>query len=178
MKASSVSAYLELARWQNCLIAAAGVVVGAIWAGGRHPQLVAWVAGSAILFTCAANAWNDVDDIEIDRIAHPDRPIPAGKLTRVQAASFALKCVILAQVPTIFVSLWLLAISVVVGQLLLFYGGEFKRSGFPGNLIVAALASLPFLYGAGAVDNPDRGSRARRHCGAHALRPRDREGCR
>jgi geranylgeranylglycerol-phosphate geranylgeranyltransferase len=157
MKASSVSAYLELARWQNCLIAAAGVVVGAWWAGGANSGHVALMAVTAILFGAAANAWNDYDDAEIDAVAHPSRPIPSGRLTRREAVTFAVRSVFLAQLLPAFVSLWLFVVSMVVGNTIMYYGFAFKRTGLPGNLTVAILASLPFLYGAWAAGNPRAG---------------------
>ena len=30
----------------------------------------------------AALIWNDITDVDIDKVAHPDRPIPSGKISR------------------------------------------------------------------------------------------------
>src|SRR6516162_4426254 len=82
-RVSSVKAYLELARWKNALMAAFGVAVGA------SPRLfmiepVAMVAAicSAIALTVTANATNDVADADLDRVAHPARPIPSGRISK------------------------------------------------------------------------------------------------
>jgi len=78
----TVVAVLSLVRWENALLAVAGVVLGAWWATGspNEPETMV-MAGVAILLTAFANADNDVRDFEIDRIAHPTRPLPSGALS-------------------------------------------------------------------------------------------------
>ena len=80
---------LSLARWRNALIAAGGVLVGAWWARGEMGVAVLWCMLAAIGVTAAANAWNDIADVEIDRVVHPTRPLVRGALTRRQAGWFA-----------------------------------------------------------------------------------------
>src|SRR5476649_1331353 len=68
----AVSAALRLGRWANALTAAAGVVVGAWWAGWggvENAQPIALAALAAIALTAAANSWNDIADVDIDRLA-------------------------------------------------------------------------------------------------------------
>src|SRR5215213_9579441 len=79
---SSVVAVLSLIRWENALLSVAGVVLGAWWATGRpgEPETIV-MAGVAVLLTAFANADNDVRDYEIDKIAHPTRPLPSGRLS-------------------------------------------------------------------------------------------------
>ena len=63
MKASSVSAYLELARWQNCLIAAAGVVVGAYFFAFPLSAYSSWAGTtSGALFHVVAACVRDRSD--------------------------------------------------------------------------------------------------------------------
>jgi heme O synthase-like polyprenyltransferase len=38
----------------------------------------------------AALIWNDITDSEIDGIAHPDRPIPSGKISKKRFFAIAL----------------------------------------------------------------------------------------
>ena len=79
---NKLASVLALIRWENALLSVAGVVLGAWWATGRpnQPETIV-MAGVAILLTAFANADNDVRDFEIDRIAHPARPLPAGTLS-------------------------------------------------------------------------------------------------
>ena len=154
----SPSALLALARWPNVLAAAAGVVVGAWWAHGRIDGTVMWAALAATAITIAANAWNDVADCEIDRVAHPDRPLPLGAVTPRKATRLAWLAA-LAAVPLAWAALpWLALLTVGVLVLARLYSPHLKRLGLLGNVVVAVVASLPFLYGAWAVGHPGRGA--------------------
>jgi geranylgeranylglycerol-phosphate geranylgeranyltransferase len=86
----ALSAALRLVRWVNALTAAAGVLVGAWWAGWGSASAIALAALAAIALTATANAWNDLADIEIDRVAHPERPLPSGALTPAAAEQIAM----------------------------------------------------------------------------------------
>jgi geranylgeranylglycerol-phosphate geranylgeranyltransferase len=149
-------AMLALVRWPNALIAAGGVVAGALWAAGLHAPVrpVALAAGAAAALTALANAFNDYTDRDIDRVAHPDRPLPRGTLMPSTALALAgtgaLSGVVLSGL--VRPALGLLSVAVVV--LMIAYSARIKRHGLPGNLLVAVLASLPFLYGAWAVGRP------------------------
>lgn len=144
----SIRAVLELVRWRNALIAALGVLLGAWWADGapltRGPLLA---AAAAIALAAFANAFNDCHDVEIDRVAHPDRPLPSGRLRRSTALAVALGGAIIGVACATLVSAALGALTILVVLVMREYSVRLKRQGF-GNLIVAVLASLPFLYGA------------------------------
>ena len=80
-----LAALAEIARWPNALIAAAGVLVGAWWARPVLPGAAPlWAALAAVALTVYANAFNDRYDIEIDRVAHPERPLPRGAVNERQ----------------------------------------------------------------------------------------------
>jgi len=153
----SADTVLALVRWQNALIAAAGVLLGAWWAGWGAWARVLAAACAAIAFTASANAWNDIADQDIDRIAHPTRPLPSGALS-VRAAN-----VIAWSAAAIGLALATIARPVLgllsVGVLTVMWGYSpwLKRHGLAGNVVVAILASLPFLYGAWAVGHPNAG---------------------
>ncbi|MDB4905806.1 MAG: UbiA prenyltransferase [Gemmatimonadetes bacterium] len=145
-------AFLSLARWQNALIAAAGVLVGAWWSARALPSAAWWAALGAIPLTAFANATNDVADTEIDRVAHPGRPLPSGAITRAAAVRFATAAAILAIGFELAASPLLGALSIVVLALMLAYAARLSRVGGIGaNLLVALLASLPFFFGAASA---------------------------
>src|SRR5688572_18684029 len=82
----SPSAFLVLVRWQNVLLSVAGVLLGAWWARGVVTgSEVLLTALAAAALTAVANAANDLHDRELDRVAHPARPLPAGALSPVHA---------------------------------------------------------------------------------------------
>ena len=153
-----VRAYFQLARWPNALLAAAGVIVGAwlaLWTGG-HLSLTHLLAaaGAAVALTITANAWNDAADEAIDRVAHPERPIPSGLITVRAARNLALAAAIAGVALATAAAPGLGAVSVAVAALMIMYSPWLKRTGLAGNLTVALLASLPFLYGAWAAGEP------------------------
>jgi geranylgeranylglycerol-phosphate geranylgeranyltransferase len=113
---------------------------------------------AAFALTAVANATNDMADVGIDRIAHPERPLPSGAITVAGAKRFAIACSVIALALTSLVAWWLGALTIVVVAIMWVYSARLKRHGVPGNLAVALLASLPFLYGAAAVDEVAKGA--------------------
>ena len=147
-----LGAWLRLARWPNALIAAAGVIAGAWWAHGDLSRGAVWLAVlSATGLTVVANAANDLADVEIDRVAHPDRPLPRGELSMEQAERLAQAAVFVGAIAALLVDYVLGALALVVAMVMVVYSWRIKRQGLPGNVVVAVLASLPFLWGAWAA---------------------------
>ena len=142
-------AELQLLRPLNCFFTAASVLIGAV-AGGAVPfPPPVWLAVlAAALVTGAGNAWNDLRDLEIDRINRPRRPLPAGRLTPRRAALVAAAsaaaglglAIGAGPVPG------LIAAGTLAGLWL--YSVRLKSTVFWGNLLVAALAALAFPFGA------------------------------
>ena len=151
-------AVLALVRWENILLAVGGVVLGAWWATGRpHEPETIVMAGVAVLLTAFANADNDVRDFEIDRVAHPSRPLPSGRLSvraaRVIVGLCASAALILAAL--LGGAQTLAAVGVIAAMTL--YNRGVKAHGVPGNLLVAVVASLPFLFGAWSAGSASAG---------------------
>jgi geranylgeranylglycerol-phosphate geranylgeranyltransferase len=155
---SSPDEWLTLLRWRNALLAGAGVLAGAWWGGGRVTLGVALVTAAAFALTAVANAANDIADIEIDRVAHPERPLASGAIPADAAMRFAIACSAIAMVLTAVVAWWLAALTAAVLAIMWAYSRRLKPQGVPGNLAVALLGSLPFFYGAAAVDEPGKGA--------------------
>jgi geranylgeranylglycerol-phosphate geranylgeranyltransferase len=142
-------AVLALVRWENALLAVAGVILGAWWVTGRpnQPETIV-MAAVAVLLTAFANADNDVLDVDIDRVAHPERPLPSGALSvrvaRVIVGIAASAALVLAALLGAGQTL----ASVLVIAVMTLYNRGLKAHGIPGNIIVAVVASLPFVFGA------------------------------
>ena len=154
----AVSAALRLVRWANALIAASGVLIGAWWAGWGDPRAIALAALAALGLTAAANAWNDIADVDIDRIAHPERPLVTGVLSLADADRIAIFGATGAVVCALNVSVLLGVCTVGVLLTMRLYSPWVKRTGLVGNLVVSVLASLPFLYGSYAAGHWARGA--------------------
>jgi geranylgeranylglycerol-phosphate geranylgeranyltransferase len=148
-------AILRLIRWPNALIAGAGVLVGAWWAGGDPFAAAPLLATAcAVALAAVANAANDAVDRDIDRIAHPARPLPSGDLSVATAWRVVVAAAVAALLLAAAVGGPVLLATPIVLSVMLAYTPWLKPLGVPGNLAVAALASLPFLYGGWSVDRP------------------------
>jgi geranylgeranylglycerol-phosphate geranylgeranyltransferase len=156
-RVSSPDEWLALVRWRNAALAAAGVCAGAWWSGGAITGRVGLAALAAIALTAVANTTNDLADIEIDRVAHPERPLPSGAISPRAAMRVAIACSVAALALTVLVDLWLGMLTLSVVAIMWGYSARLKRHGIPGNVAVALLGSLPFLYGGWAVDERAKG---------------------
>ncbi|MDA1195557.1 MAG: UbiA family prenyltransferase [Planctomycetota bacterium] len=112
---------LRLARPFTLLAPAVGVIGGTFAASAAvHVPVSAATLTlavlAALLATAASNAWNQVFDVEIDRVNKPTRPVPAGQATPAAAMRFGHACAFGALVAAAFVGLWFLA-CVAIGTL-------------------------------------------------------------
>jgi geranylgeranylglycerol-phosphate geranylgeranyltransferase len=139
--ADRAAALVELARPGNVLMAGVGALVGAIVAAGPGSWPATGAAALATgLVTGGGNALNDVTDRALDRRAHPQRPIPSGRLSTRAASLAAGVAFLLASGIAAWVSLELLGLVVAAEALLIAYEGLAKDRVLVGNLVMAALA--------------------------------------
>jgi geranylgeranylglycerol-phosphate geranylgeranyltransferase len=150
--ADRAAALVELARPGNVLMAGVGALVGAIVAAGPGSWPATGAAALATgLVTGGGNALNDVTDRALDRRAHPQRPIPSGRLSTRAASLAAGVAFLLASGIAAWVSLELLGLVVAAEAVLIAYEGLAKDRVLVGNMVVAALVGATFLAGAVAV---------------------------
>jgi len=122
-------------------------------------------------FMGAWNAFNDIQDHEIDMHNHPERPIPSGSLTLIQAkavgrAAFLLSIIALLSAMTVaalyseHLIQWLPSIGIWFLAFLLMFHYEMvipasfmlKHKGLPGNLAISLLVGIVIVFGAAAVN--------------------------
>jgi geranylgeranylglycerol-phosphate geranylgeranyltransferase len=109
------------------------------------------------LFTSASNAINDYFDRDIDRVNHPERPIPSGKINAKTALAFssALFAVsmALAVVLSFFsgVQAFLIVFAALVVQLA--YDLKVKKAKAVGNIFIGLQTVLAFVFGGLIVGN-------------------------
>ena len=150
MKARSI---LDLVRPVNCTMIGFAVIIGAFVS--KPPAVSAAQAVLGFLtgfFVCAYSmVVNDVYDIEVDRVNRPERPLPSGRVSLRQAKALSYGA-LAAGIACAALSLDLLALAIAAAYAFLswLYNGRAKKTGLPGNLIVASSLAIPFIYG-GAV---------------------------
>jgi geranylgeranylglycerol-phosphate geranylgeranyltransferase len=156
-----VGPVLRLVRIGNVLVGFVGTIVGG-WAAGGFlpgarfsvllPLLLAGVSTACV--TAGGNVLNDLLDQESDRTNHPDRPLVQGTIRPGTAHALGAGLFVVAvlsvapQIPTHP------AVGAILGAALAaVFGYELylKASGLAGNLVVALLTGLVFLYGGASV---------------------------
>ena len=156
-------AALRLMRPPNLAVSFLGTAVGGLVAVGKGVSIPAasWLplllaAVSTLLVTGAGNVLNDLGDRESDRVNHPDRPLVTGAVSVPAARALAVGL----SVAAIGFALPVIVLEPLVGFILgaaflalLGYERAWKARGFVGNLSVAALTGLVFLYGGAALGN-------------------------
>lgn len=157
------------------LVGASTVVVGALMVkiDFSHIDLVLVLLHALCVatFMGAWNAFNDVLDHEVDALNHPERPIPSGALTLIQAkaigrAAFLLSIISLLGAMTVAalfsenLSGWLPSIGIWFVAFLLMFHYEMvvpasfmlKHKGLVGNLAISLLVGIVIVFGAAAVN--------------------------
>lgn len=111
------------------------------------------IGSSAALIGSGGNIINDILDQKTDKINRPDRPLPSGELTTKTATRLYIFCkisgVFLASIAGIIPAL----IAAFSSFILFFYSYSLKSIPLAGNLTVALLTGLVFIFGASAVNN-------------------------
>jgi geranylgeranylglycerol-phosphate geranylgeranyltransferase len=147
--------YLELIRPLNVVIAALSVFVGALVSAPlRWDFRILLACLVAALITGGANVLNDVFDVDIDRVNKPRRPLPSGRVHKAQAAVFSAVLLVMGVAISPYLGLWGFFIALLAAFLMIFYSARLKRTLLLGNLTVALVAALAFLYGGIAVRRP------------------------
>ncbi len=157
--------YLQMFRLVNCVMAAVGLVVACFMAGGTDvftsdylPSILC-CALIVIVFVAGGNSINDAIDHEIDKVSHPERPVPMGKITPKQAHVTGVALLLLADVLALCMlpfrdfSVACVVIVVVATILMYLYEVALKQRGFIGNLTIAALTGMVFLLGSAIIDD-------------------------
>lgn len=142
-----IIAGIEVIRPFNGVIAAVSVLIGAALTKQGITHTVWLAILSCFLITGGGNAINDIADKDIDRVNRPERPIPSGRLSGKEVVILSLFLCILGIALAGLASFQLLKMAILVTILLFLYSFSLKRRGLRGNIAVAFLGGLPFIYG-------------------------------
>ena len=148
----NIKAYIKLSRPAN-LVLVGTVVLIASTLFPVYPSIwdVLLTIICSTFITAAGNALNDMCDIEIDRINKPNRPLPSGKISMKSAKSFMITMFILGNIAGLILGFWSLVISLLIATSLLFwYAYRLRHVALVGNMVVAFLSALTFLFAAQA----------------------------
>mgnify|MGYP001041853997 CR=1 FL=1 len=147
--------YIKLTRPLNCFITAFVVFVGGIISSKIDSFNIILLLASvtAAIVAASGNVINDYFDIEIDKISHPDRPLASGKITPASSLKYYSFLVLISLAISLFLNIKLFAITILVLIILFLYSIYLKKIPLIGNLTVASLTALAFIFGGVAVNN-------------------------
>jgi geranylgeranylglycerol-phosphate geranylgeranyltransferase len=156
-KHGQLMGYLVMFRLGNCAMASMGALLAAIVCVGLGGiwDFVVQVALSMIivlLFTAAGNSLNDYFDREVDKVAHPGRPIPSGVVPPEGAWSASIIMFSVALILSIFINMYSVLIVLSAVLVMVYYEKTLKAKGFTGNIAISWLTGALFLFGGVAVD--------------------------
>ena len=147
--------YLRLFRLGNTLIGSSAILIAAFMAAGTS-MADHWgnlLIGFFVVFCFIAggNSLNDYVDVEIDRTAHPKRPVPSGELTAIQARNVGVG-MLMASALLSLLTMDPYCIGIVVIAVFLMFSYELysKKRGLIGNITIAVMTGMVFLL-AGAL---------------------------
>ena len=147
--------YLTILRPLNLLQATLAVVLTTAFLGQMNQiETLLLLILSVIAINGGGNIINDIYDLEIDRINRPDRPLPSGKMTVPQARVFLTLLFAAGVTLSWFISFQAFSIAGLISvPILVAYSACFKRLPVIGNLTVAFMLGLAFIYVGAAFGN-------------------------
>ena len=149
MERSRIIGMLQLFRLELPFAAGLCVVLGQLLALGALPGVWTAFLGFISIFLLSATALilNDYFDYEIDLVNAPERPLPSGRVSRREALMLSFAVAAAGLLAAAFIHFTALFVALAVWLLGVAYNARFKRTGLPGNLMVAVSVGMTFVFG-------------------------------
>ena len=164
--ANKLVASIQLMRVKNLGLALIATPLGAAFALLDFEALldypeVALATLSVLFFMAAGNTLNDLSDVEIDRVAHPDRPLAnetitigeakalIGLLSMMSLASLIACAYLMGGGQEYTVGIYALAVLLMLTY---DHGPRTKQRGLIGNVSISFLVAAVVLYGASSIE--------------------------
>ena len=164
----------DLSRGANVAWGISTIALGAVMMGVDYEEKILTLVLHAFTIGCFIAGWfaiNDLLDIEIDRINHPQRPLPSENISELSAKKYGHRMMILSGVGLFTIIMndersmggmaWIDSVVVWLVALLLMiayeldgpYNPALKKRMFWGNLTIAMTMAITILFGAAAIDH-------------------------
>ena len=167
--ANKLVASIQLMRIKNLGLALIATPLGAAFALLDFEALldypeVALATLSVLFFMAAGNALNDLSDVEIDKIAHPSRPLANGSIS-ISETKMLIGFLSLLSVASLLGCLYQMEgsqtytaciyVAAVVLMITYDHGPRTKQKGLIGNIAISSLVAAVVLYGASSIEGLD-----------------------
>ena len=163
----------DLSRGANVIWGSSAIILGAVLIGVNYQDFLVPLALHAFCIAAFISGWfaiNDLLDIDIDRVNHPERPLPSDSISLIAAKKYGHRMIILSAVSLIAIVLnepnfsdlaWLDSVAVWLVALLIMiayeldgpYNPALKKRIIWGNLAIASTIAITILFGAAAIDH-------------------------
>lgn len=153
---NKILSYIKITRPINVLITFFVVVVAILITQKEQSDLYTILSASiaASLVAGAGNIVNDIYDIESDKISHPKRVLVTGMVSKTEAAYLINFLNITAIIIVSRLSNILFLLVILSSVVLFLYSFYLKKLPLIGNIVIALLTGLAFIYGGFASGNP------------------------
>ncbi|MEM7797369.1 MAG: UbiA-like protein EboC [Cyanobacteria bacterium P01_C01_bin.118] len=158
MRSHPIWAYLQLMRPANILTAWADILVGYAAAGviadvwtGHALASLGWLLLSTSGLYGGGVVFNDVFDVELDRLERPERPLPSGRASLFGAKILGSMLMLLGVLAAAQVSLMSTGLAVAVALAALIYDSLGKHQGVLGPLNMGLCRGGNLLLGISVV---------------------------
>lgn len=155
----NIKPYLQLTRPANIITAISDIMAGIAIAGFSFSlaQIDIWKA----VFLCISTiglygggiVFNDIFDLELDRIERPERVIPSGKVSKENAIIFGLSLLIVGVLAASFNSPLSAGIAVLIALCALFYDKIGKHHSFFGPINMGLCRGGNLILGISIIEN-------------------------
>ncbi|MFO7446911.1 MAG: geranylgeranylglycerol-phosphate geranylgeranyltransferase [Ignavibacteriaceae bacterium] len=147
-----ILSFIQITRPLNVFITFISAIVAILISKETDiPGMVYLLAAiSAAITAAGGNIINDYYDIETDKINKPNRPLVTGSISKSSAIKLYISLNLAALIPALFINMPSFIIVIGAQFLLFYYSYRLKRVPAAGNIVIALLTGLVFIYG-GAV---------------------------
>ncbi|MCF7797687.1 MAG: geranylgeranylglycerol-phosphate geranylgeranyltransferase [Lentisphaeria bacterium] len=120
----------------------------------HQTQILLFLLLSVVTINGAGNVINDIYDLEIDRINRPDRPLPGSDISVPTAWIYTTILFVIGILASALINWQTFIITTFIATpLLVGYSRWFKRMPLVGNVVVAVMLGLTFVYVGAAFGN-------------------------
>ena len=145
--------YIKILRPLNLFFSALTVIITAYLCDSVHDFTALFNAIIVVVtFAGASNILNDILDITIDQKNQPNRPIPKGKISQKKAFYYMLFLYSVGIYTVLALPKLAIAIAIIIVlPILVFYTSYLKRIPLLGNMAIALVLGLVFLFSEAAL---------------------------
>ena len=147
--------YIMITRPLNVFIGGLTILISSVISKYNGPINVITLSALVVVFyTMGANILNDYFDYKIDKINRPDRVISTGLITRNHALIFSIISFIFGTLIAIQLNKNSQLVSIGISlPLIIGYNAKLKNYPLIGNIVVALILSLSFIYAGFIFEN-------------------------